>query len=140
MESSSKKPRLDDNQITEIQNCIEEEFDALNKNLGTLPATSSCITFNFGDIAKQISEHAPILWAIMTKVLEKNNTILKNNVRRDILITMLVSIIAKFRNSKCNKLSLFVGLFLMSKGTPNAVNSFHFYSINSSHIISSHSI
>jgi len=104
---------------------LKAEVDALGRTLGTLEPSASVAGFTLQSLATVIRQAAPNLWALISMALEKpESRTTKTNQKLDTLLTFLFSSIAKFKNQRANRFSLFFGLYLVSKGTPNTVNTF----------------
>ena len=133
--SPKKRKTSSDEDLVVIQwdavaKVFERETTSLAKSMGTFLPTASIAEFSFKQIMKTIQEKAPRIWAILSGALEKSEgQKIKNNERRDEFLTFHLSAFAKFRNQRANRLSLFVGLFLLSKGTPEIVGLLFFLSI-----------
>lgn len=131
--SPKKRKTSSDEDLVVIQwdavaKVFERETTSLAKSMGTFLPTASIAEFSFKQIMKTIQEKAPRIWAILSGALEKSEgQKIKNNERRDEFLTFHLSAFSKFRNQRANRLSLFVGLFLLSKGTPEIVGLLFFF-------------
>jgi len=113
--------------VQDVIDAVSEEVKSFSRSMGTLPVTSLATSFSFENLTKTVQEHAPTLWQILSQVMQKpERNQIKNNEKKDTVITILMGLIGKFINNRCNYLSLFLGLFFVSKGTPESVTIFYF--------------
>ena len=105
-----------------VEAVIHQEMTLLSDELGSLSPTASVADFELQNIITMMQQKAPHLWNLFANILEKNEgQKIKNNDRRDILLAFVFSAALKFMNQRANRLSVFFGLFLLSKGTPVTV-------------------
>ena len=112
-----------------VEEVISSEIEALGQNMGTLAPTASIADFSLQTLLEDIKQWSPHLWDLLAKALEKDESRkIKTNDRRDTFLLFIFSALAKMKNMRANRFSMFVGLFLVSKGTPSTV-SFLFFSL-----------
>jgi len=125
MSGSRKRLKASTEEVIQwdVQGAISRELEALARSLGTLPPTSDTADFNFQTLSSDIKNHAPQLWGLLFKGLEKDEgNKIKTNEKLDNFLTFSIAAMAKWKNQRANRLSLFIGLYLVSKGCPSSVS------------------